>query len=212
LHPAITRRRHKALHWAFLGLGVLCRAAAGAFVGGALRTRRFAGRRCSACSGTGAEAGTGWSAESGASAKAGTRAGSAGRTGAAGSGIAGAGGMLGARAAWELAGSSARTTESTLRITAGTAAWAATLTASRAASGPAIEDGPAALNPRTGGLIAGAGRNSGRLHDGRFVDGTRPGLGHDHAADGWRGWRNCVVLRARRRRDCRLWFQDINWG
>jgi hypothetical protein len=71
LHPAITWRRHKALHRAFLGFGIL-RAAAAATGGSALRARRLAGGRRAA--------GTGWAAgarraKAGTRAKGGTRAG-----------------------------------------------------------------------------------------------------------------------------------------
>ena len=47
LHPAITWRRHKALHRAFLRLGILRTSAAAARCS-TLRTRSFPGRRCTA--------------------------------------------------------------------------------------------------------------------------------------------------------------------
>ena len=45
LHAAIAWRRHKALHRAFFGLGILLLASAAAARGSALRARRFAGGR-----------------------------------------------------------------------------------------------------------------------------------------------------------------------
>ena len=116
--------------------------------------------------------------------------------------------MLGARATGELARGSRGTTGSALRITAGAVAGAAP----RAACGAAIEDGSAALNARPGGLVAGAGSNSRGLHDGRFVDGTGSGLGHDHAANGWCGRRGCLVLRGRRDCGCRLRCDGVDWS
>ena len=51
LHAAIAWRRHKALHRAFFGLGVLLLASATAARGGALRARSFASGRCAAGAG-----------------------------------------------------------------------------------------------------------------------------------------------------------------
>ena len=115
-----TRRRHKALHRAFLGLGILLAATAGAILGRALRTRRLAGRRSTACarSRTAKAAGT-RSAESGACPECRTPTGC---TGAAGACKSGAGWVLGSwTAAGELPGRSTGTRRPLLESAAGCA-------------------------------------------------------------------------------------------
>ena len=99
---AITRRRHKALHRAFLGLGVL-RTSAAASWRGALRARRFAGRRCAAGAGTCAakSAGARWPPNPGRAPKPGRAPGAAGPPGPR-SHPGCACRMLGARTAGEL--------------------------------------------------------------------------------------------------------------
>jgi len=114
--------------------------------------------------------------------------------------------MLGSRAAGELAGGalvleSAGTALGARRIAAGAAAWTALWTA--------VEDGLAALNSLA--CCVGVGHwRSGRWRRWRgFVDGARPGLGHDHFAhlnhrsggrDYWNFWtgsgRNFLCLSA----------------
>jgi len=167
LHPAITWRRHKALHRAFLGLGIL-RASSAASGRRALRTRSFAGW-CAA--GARWAAGTRWS-KSGPCAKSRTRS---GRSRSASSGItaSGASGMLGARAASELA-CAGRSAGSALRIAARAARRAV-----------AVEDWSAALNSSSGD--SGIGLDRSLNHGWRLVERTRPGLRHHHAPGGQRG-------------------------
>ncbi len=108
---AETWRRHKALHRAFLGLGILLASATASGVAGALCARRFS-RRWS-CAGSAAEAGacaaeSAWArraAEAGTCAEAGTPAWAAGTAGSCETARSGARGMLGPRAAGELPGS-----------------------------------------------------------------------------------------------------------
>ena len=72
--------------------------------------------------------------------------------------------------------------------------------AARCASGTAIENGPSALNPGPGGLIACTRNNRWGRYDRRLVNGSRSGLGHHHAADGNSGrWRGGGTGRALRR-------------
>jgi hypothetical protein len=70
----------------------------------------------------------------------------------------------------------------------------------------AIEDWLAALNTRARGLIPGAWNGSYGGGYGRFVDGTRPGLGHYHAADGRRSRGRIVALGAMQRGYFELWL------
>jgi hypothetical protein len=156
LHPAITWRRHKALHWTFFGLRILWTSTAASAGRCTLRTRRFACRwRASAwASGTRSAKATGtrWS-KSWPCTESWPCSGTAGATWAAGSGVAarsGARGMLGARASGELAGRWGASRRA-LGIAAGTA------------GGTAIEDWLAALNAgRSGGLVASACLRDGR--------------------------------------------------
>ena len=78
LHAAITWRRHKALHRAFFGLGILLLATAAAARRSTLRARCFARRRCAAGAWARAKAGTRRS-KAWTCAEAGTCAGSAWR-------------------------------------------------------------------------------------------------------------------------------------
>src|SRR6185437_9210069 len=109
--PAKTWRRDKALHRAFLGLGVLLATAASGSRRTTRRTRGLAGGRC-ACAWSAAEAGAlaeaaagaGTESAAGALAEAGARTGSAWTAGSEPAGGC-ARGMLWARAARELSGS-----------------------------------------------------------------------------------------------------------
>ncbi len=172
LHSAIARRRHKALHRAFFGLGILLGASAAASGGGAGRARGLAGWRRGAAGTRGTtEAARPGCSKARARGKTRTRA---GRAGSASSGVSAGSGarrMLGAWAAGELAGGCSRAAGSALRI------------AARTAGRPvAVEDGLAALNACANCLISGSGDRGGCNHVGRFVDGAWTGLGHDHAA------------------------------
>ncbi len=75
LNSAIAWRRHKALHRAFLGFGVL-RATAATAGRGTLRTGRFTGGRSAACAGTRTAEAAGAGCKAGTRAETGTRAGS----------------------------------------------------------------------------------------------------------------------------------------
>ena len=143
LHAAIAWRRHKALHRAFLGLGILLLAAAAAARGRALRARRFAGRRCAAGAGTRRQSPGAAPPNPGRAPKPGRAPGAAGPPGRE-SARRGARGMLGPRSAGELSGS----------------AWPAGIAGRghcRAARRPAIEDRLAALNSAAGCQSAGGG-------------------------------------------------------
>ncbi len=178
MHSAITWRRHKALHRAFLGLGILL-AAAAASGRGTLRTRRFAGGRCATRAGTSSKTRTGWSA-AGASAKAGTGAWRTRSSGSAWPGITarrGAGGVLGPRTARVLAANARSASRCALRI----AAWSA--------GGPAVVNRPATLNARSrSGIRRRRGRGD---HWGRLVNRTGAGLRHHHAPGGKRRGGRC---------------------
>ena len=162
LHAAIARRRHKALHRAFFGLGILLLATAAAARGGALRARSFAGGRCAAGSGTRAEAGTALQIQDARQNRA-VRRELPGRR-APESACSSACGMLGARAAGKLAGSAGA---------AGKRCPEPGLTA----AGLRSKIGLPRCSP---GASRGSGR--GRRNDGRLVDRPGPGLRHHHAA------------------------------
>src|SRR6185312_8259106 len=157
LRAAIARRRHKALHWAFLHLGVLLASAASAPGGRALgpgtlgRRRRTAGGTRAAETRTGAKAGTG--AETGTGAGRGWAAGRHSTGGVARR-------MLGARTAGEQA-RRARTLWST--------GWAA------------VEDRFAALDARGMSWF----RDRGFGPDRCLIKRSRTRLRHHHAPRWW---------------------------
>ena len=154
--------RHKALHWAFLGLWILLATAAGAILRCALRARRLTGRRSAAGTRSCAKAAGAWSAKSGSGAK--SRSSARGTTGPAGSCKSSTRRVLGT---WTSAGELPRGATGSRRTL---------LESSRRARWSAIKDWLAALN--TPALCR--WRNGTRYDDGRLVHRARSCLRHNH--------------------------------
>ena len=186
LHAAVTWRRHKALHRAFFGLGIL-RASAASARRSALRARRLAGWRSSACA-------------AGACAEAGTRSGppNPGRAPKPGRapGAPGATGYRPWACGWDAWGAVRRGTG---REPKGRRECAAD-SCPEPPAGRRSKMGLAALNSSAGSQVARA-RFGGR-QNGRLVHRPRPGLRHHHAANG-RRWRGRSLCAARLHRSCR---------
>ncbi len=186
LHPAITWRRHKALHWAFLRLGILLLTSAGAFGGSALRTRRFTRRRCSACARTGSKSGTRRSAKAGTCTESRTRSWTARYRQ-----------DLHSRPAWCVWGVLAVGRRGTVLARPEQPRCPLRI-ASRTAGGPAIENRLAPLDARARSLISSSHLSRDRRQDGSLVHGARASLRHYHAANrrGRRcNWRGFLALR-----------------